>query len=34
MMNLFPSQKIASLEDELNFMLGSFEPETKFQCRF
>jgi hypothetical protein len=25
--DLFSSQKIASLEDELNFMLGSFEPQ-------
>jgi hypothetical protein len=25
--DLFPSQKIADLEDELNFMLGSFEPQ-------
>jgi hypothetical protein len=25
---LFPSQKIATLEDELNFMLGSFEPQV------
>jgi hypothetical protein len=24
---LFSSQKISSLEDELNFMLGSFEPK-------
>jgi hypothetical protein len=25
--DLFSSQKISSLEDELNFMLGSFEPK-------
>jgi hypothetical protein len=26
--DLFPSQKISTLEDELNFMLGSFEPRV------
>lgn len=25
---LFSGQKIAALEDELNFMLGAFEPKT------
>jgi hypothetical protein len=24
---LFPAEKIAALEDELNFMLGAFEPQ-------
>jgi hypothetical protein len=24
---LFPSEKIAALEDDLNFMLGSYEPK-------
>ena len=24
---LFPKEKIAALEDELNFMLGPFEPK-------
>jgi len=26
--DLFPSQKITALEDELNFMMGAFEPKS------